>query len=285
MPARRTISAMAAVVACTAGLAALPALAQEPTRAVTQIAGDVYRFQNNFHFSVFVVTPDGIVVTDPINAEAATWLESEIASMFGDLPIAYMIYSHHHADHMSGGEVFADTATVIAHENAAVAIEAEGVPTAMPDITFSDTMTLAFGGKTFEMSYVGPGHSDNLIVTVIRPENVGFVVDIAAPTRLPFRDFGGADIDGWIAGLMRAEALEFEIMAPGHGNIGSHSDVAATRVYMESLRDQVREGIDAGMSDDEIVAEVTMDDYASWSNYEDWRELNVRGMAAYLRSE
>ena len=32
----------------------------EPTREITQIAGDLYRFQNNFHFSVFLVTPDGV---------------------------------------------------------------------------------------------------------------------------------------------------------------------------------------------------------------------------------
>ena len=43
-------------------------------RAITQIAGDLYRFQNNFHYSVFLVTPEGVIVTDPINAEAAAWL-------------------------------------------------------------------------------------------------------------------------------------------------------------------------------------------------------------------
>ena len=32
-----------------------------PKRAITKIAGDLYRFQNNFHFSVFYVTPDGQV--------------------------------------------------------------------------------------------------------------------------------------------------------------------------------------------------------------------------------
>jgi len=33
------------------------------------IAGDFYRFQNQFHFSVFLVTtPKGIIATDPINA-------------------------------------------------------------------------------------------------------------------------------------------------------------------------------------------------------------------------
>jgi hypothetical protein len=42
-----------------------------PKRSITKIAGDLYRFQNKFHFSVFYVTPGGVLVTDPINAGAA----------------------------------------------------------------------------------------------------------------------------------------------------------------------------------------------------------------------
>ncbi len=56
---------------------------QEPKRAITNIAGDLYRFQNNFHFSVFLVTPEGVIVTDPINADAANWLKAEIDKRFG----------------------------------------------------------------------------------------------------------------------------------------------------------------------------------------------------------
>jgi hypothetical protein len=38
-----------------------PALAQDkPIREITNITGDLYRFRNNFHFSVFLVTPQGI---------------------------------------------------------------------------------------------------------------------------------------------------------------------------------------------------------------------------------
>ena len=62
-------------------------------RAITQISGDLYRFQNNFHFSVFLVTGDGVLVTDPINAEAATWLRNEIKSRFNK-PIKYLVYSN-----------------------------------------------------------------------------------------------------------------------------------------------------------------------------------------------
>ena len=56
---------------------------QQPAqRSINKIAGDLYRFQNNFHYSVFLVTPAGIIVTDPIDANAAKWLKAEIATRF-----------------------------------------------------------------------------------------------------------------------------------------------------------------------------------------------------------
>ncbi|HEX6112930.1 MAG TPA: MBL fold metallo-hydrolase, partial [Geminicoccaceae bacterium] len=78
---------------------------QQAQREITKVAGDLYRFQNNFHVSVFLVTPEGVIVTDPMDAEAAAWLREQIGERF-DQPIRYAIYSHDHADHIAGGEVF-----------------------------------------------------------------------------------------------------------------------------------------------------------------------------------
>jgi len=46
-----------------------------PKRSDKKIATDLYRYQDNFHFGVFLVTSDGIIMTDPINKEAARWLK------------------------------------------------------------------------------------------------------------------------------------------------------------------------------------------------------------------
>ncbi len=54
------------------------ALAQDVKRGITKVKGDVYRFQNKFHFSLVVVTADGVVVVDPINNSAASWLKSNL---------------------------------------------------------------------------------------------------------------------------------------------------------------------------------------------------------------
>jgi glyoxylase-like metal-dependent hydrolase (beta-lactamase superfamily II) len=74
-----------------------------------------------------------VICTDPVNADAARWLKAEVAQRFGK-PIRYVIYSHDHADHISGGEVLADTAQVVAHENARRTIVAEKRPTAVPTV-------------------------------------------------------------------------------------------------------------------------------------------------------
>ena len=104
----------------------------EPTRSIVNITGDLYRAQNNNHFNVFLVTPDGIVMTDPINREFSLWLKNEFASRF-DVPVRYVLYSHPDWDHASGGVVFADTAEFVGHENIPAALALPGGNPPLPD--------------------------------------------------------------------------------------------------------------------------------------------------------
>ena len=67
-----------ATLIITISLLSGTAMAQETDREIGKVKGDVYRFWNLGHVSVFVVTGDGVLVTDPINAEAAAWLKREI---------------------------------------------------------------------------------------------------------------------------------------------------------------------------------------------------------------
>src|SRR5438309_12118627 len=155
----------AAVAAALAAVAALATQAQPqaPVREITKLAGEVYRFRNNNHYSVFAVTPAGVIATDPINAEAARWLKDEIRKRFAQ-PVRYLVYSHDHADHIAGGEVFADTAVVIAHQNAKRAIVDEKRPTAIPMVAFNDALTIELGGTVVVLNYVCRNHSDSSLV-------------------------------------------------------------------------------------------------------------------------
>lgn len=251
--------------------------AQEAKREIAQVQGDLYRFQNDFHVSVFLVTPEGVIATDPIDPEAAMWLENEIRSRFGQ-EIEYVVYSHDHADHISGGEVFADTATVIAHENARGAIVGEERPTAVPELTFSDRMTIQLGGKTVELIWPGRSHSDNLIVMLFPEERAAFTVDFISVERLPYQNLSDSYFPDWIEAIKRVEALDFDILIPGHGPVGNKQDASDHRRYLEELHGAVLEAARAGKSLAEMKAEITLDDYRDWGMYEEWRPMNIEGM-------
>lgn len=87
-----------------------------PDYEIIHLAGDVYRYRNLRHFSVFMLTPEGVIMGDPINSAGAEWLKKELKERF-DTEVKYVVSSHYHQDHAAGGDVFADTATFVGHEN------------------------------------------------------------------------------------------------------------------------------------------------------------------------
>jgi len=256
--------------------------AQAPVREITQIAGEVYRFRNQNHYSVFAVTPAGIIATDPINAAAAQWLKAELQRRFNQ-PVKYLIYSHDHADHIAGGEVFADTATVVAHEHAKAAIIGERRPTAVPQITFSDRLTIELGGTTLELSYVGRNHSDNSIVMRFPRERVLFAVDFIPVESVAFRDFPDAYIEDWIESLKQVELMDFEVLAPGHGSLGRKEHVHLFREYLEDLRTEVLKYAREGKSLGEMKTLIKLSKYEKWGGYQQWFPLNIEGMYRHVQ--
>jgi glyoxylase-like metal-dependent hydrolase (beta-lactamase superfamily II) len=251
-------------------------------REITPIAGSVYRFRNNNHYSVFAVTPAGVVATDPINADAARWLRAEVEQRFAR-PIRYAIYSHDHADHIAGGEVWADTALIVAHENARRAIRDERRPTALPQLTFSDRLTLDVGGTVVELSHVGRNHSDNSIVMRFPAERLLFAVDFIPVESVAFRDFPDAYIEDWIESLRRVEQMDFDVLVPGHGPLGRRAHVGMFRTYLEDLRGEVLRLAREGKSLEEVKQAVRLPAYERWGGYQQMLPLNVEGMYRHVQ--
>ena len=93
-----------------------------PVRTITQVRGDLYKVQSGpgvAAVTVFLVTPEGIVLADPLNPEFAAWLKGELATRFPGRPVRYVLESHYHWDHARGGGMVADTAKFVAHADMA----------------------------------------------------------------------------------------------------------------------------------------------------------------------
>src|SRR5579862_7354958 len=124
MPGRSTAGILAVAFLVTGlcaprGEAQAPALYQQTQhkgREIGKLTGDVYWARMDDYVSAFMVTSEGIVLVEPIGTDFATWLKDELARGF-KVPVKYVISSHSHWDHASGGAVYADTARFIGHEN------------------------------------------------------------------------------------------------------------------------------------------------------------------------
>ena len=104
-----------------------------------EIANGVYSYgPGNEYFSMFVVTGEGVIAIESINTEHATGLLAAIRAVT-DQPVKYMLHSHNHWDHASGGQVFKDAgATTVAHAEADAWMKANtGRDMAVPDESWS----------------------------------------------------------------------------------------------------------------------------------------------------
>ena len=115
----RVVLVLCALVPAAGVSAQQPAAA--PQRGIVNVTGQLYRAQNNNHYTVFLVTPEGVIMSDPINRDFARWLKAEIAARF-KMPVRYVLYTHRDWDHASGGIVFADTAEFVGHRNMLAAL-------------------------------------------------------------------------------------------------------------------------------------------------------------------
>src|SRR5687767_3787023 len=188
-------TAMAAL-ACAA--AALPAWAQAPQRPMietTKVDGtdNVYIFRNGNHQAMFIVTPEGVIATDPVaygRPNGGQQYVDEIKKVT-DRPIRYLIYSHHHFDHIAGGKALKDAgATVVAHKRAKERLaQIQDPHTVLPDETVDDKRTITLGGTTLELSYHGLNHSDSTLVMRLPREKIIFLVDTIPVGSVPARGF------------------------------------------------------------------------------------------------
>jgi glyoxylase-like metal-dependent hydrolase (beta-lactamase superfamily II) len=248
---------------------------------ITKLADDVYLFRHQFHQAVFIATSVGVIVTDPISAEAATWLKAEIKKLT-DQPVRYVVYSHHHNDHITGGSLFADQATFVSHAAARSRIvDAADSTTPVPTLTFTDRLFIDLGGKHVELIYTGKNHSDNSLVVLLPQHRLLFAVDFIPVETVAYRTMRSDFPDDWIESLKRVEQLDFDLLVPGHGKIGRKEHVRLFRGYLEDLRAAVVDQIQKGATLEETKKAVRLSKYEKWARYDDWFPENVEGMYRY----
>src|ERR1700741_153173 len=190
----------ATAIAMLFGLLAMAggAMAQDaPVVSTKKVDGtdNVYIFRYGNHQSMFVVTPQGVIATDPISYLRPAKPYLDAIKAVTDKPIKYVIYSHHHYDHIAGGQPFKELgATFIAHRRAKERLlelkkqNALLADVVIPDQVVDGTKTIKLGGTRLELIYVGGNHSDNWLCMWLPKEKIVFVVDFPPIEQIQFRN-------------------------------------------------------------------------------------------------
>jgi glyoxylase-like metal-dependent hydrolase (beta-lactamase superfamily II) len=262
-----------------------PAPPAPPPFATRKLSDTVYLFRYGGHQAIFVVTPDGVIATDPIGylrpPAVRTYID-EIRKVT-QAPIKYVVYSHHHYDHIAGGRPFKELgATFVAHKNAKTRLEALKYPdVVIPDEVVDEERVLELGGVRMELKYVGRNHSDNSLVMLLPKDKLLFTVDFIPIETVQFRDMPDGFLPDWFDSLDRVIALQgWDQMVPGHpyagGRFGTRDDVRNLKQYMTDLSDAVKQAADQGKCFDTAIKEVKLPKYEKWGNYEQFLPGNVQ---------
>jgi glyoxylase-like metal-dependent hydrolase (beta-lactamase superfamily II) len=270
-----TGAALCALTLVASAQAQVPA---RPQIATTKVEGTdgVYIFRNGNHQSMFIVTADGVIATDPLGYGRPTGGQDYLNEIrkVTDKPVKYLIYSHHHFDHVAGGKVFKDAgATVVAHHVAKERLAALKDPhTVLPDESVSDKgRTITLGGTTLELSYLGLNHSDSTLVMRLPKEKIIFIVDSIPVGQVPGRgmiDFYPIEAEEFIK---KVYALDWERLIPGHpgpgDRLGTKKDAQDQLQLLQDASAEMKVLAQAGKCWDPAEKELKMSKYESWPGY------------------
>jgi glyoxylase-like metal-dependent hydrolase (beta-lactamase superfamily II) len=249
----------------------------------------------------FVIGERAVAVVDSFEEPAAA--EALLAEIHRrtPLPVRFLINTHYHLDHVAGNSVFAAAgATIVAHENVRAWARTEnrkflGPATppsvrttvdslALPDLVFTDQVQVFLGNRRLQVIF-HQGHTGSDAIVVVPDAHAVFAGDLFWNHHLP--NLVDARTNAWLASLeqMRRQFAEYTFV-PGHGAVGSVSDLRAFEDYLSFLRNQVASHLGGTRDDAALIAAILpalRAHYGSWGFFAAFAERNILQTAAELR--
>jgi glyoxylase-like metal-dependent hydrolase (beta-lactamase superfamily II) len=253
-----------------------------PPTATTKVTDNVYIFRYVGHQSMFVVTPAGVIATDPISLRRPAQPYIDAIRAVTKAPIKYVIYSHSHFDHTAGGKPFKDLgATFVAQRNAKERILALKPPdVVVPDQVVDDRRVITLGGTTLELLYLGKNHSDSTLVMRLPKEKIIFTVDWIPIEGVQFRQMADTYVPDIEEGLKKVIGLDWETLISGHPGpggkqTGTKQNARDELAYLQDLSAAVKQEVSQGKTYDEAVKDIALPKYQAWPNYKAFLPMNI----------
>jgi cyclase len=223
-----------------------------------RVSENVYWFQSEIYAHVtagVIVGPEWAVMVDTLLHPEETLLMRSFIEEELDVPVRYIINTHHHADHI-WGNCFFPGATVISHSkcrNLMIDIgkddlkntqrqdpDFKNIKLVLPHFTFDQgELSVKVGKKTLVL-FSTPGNSEDGISVLVEEDRVLFAGDAFLPVPV----IVGGDVDQLNATIKNIGKMGLENIIQGHGDIILRGEVEGTvkenLSYLSAIRKAVR---------------------------------------------
>ena len=142
----------------------------------------------------------------------------------------------------------------------------EGIPVSAPTLTFEGELLRRVGDKHVRLVQVGPAHTRGDVLVHVVEDRVVFTGDILFVDGTPIMWEG--PVAGWIRACERIEAMDVDVVVPGHGPITDRGGARAVREYLVYVRDEARRRFDAGLGALDAARDIALGDYSAWGDAE-----------------
>jgi cyclase len=217
-----------------------------------------------------LVGPDSIFMVDASYAPVIYKVVAAIRK-FSSEPLRYLVNTHSHPDHTGGNpNIVKLGALLLARETARVQISqplpaaagdaaSRTDPARLPVVTYGlgEPVNIRINGETIHMIPVRPAHTSGDSLVRFENANVIMIGDFYRNYGHPFVD---ATNGGTLAGVLEALDVTMQLsgpdtrLVPGHGTMIAPTDLVPYRDMILDVQATVKHMIDAGKSQDEVLA-------------------------------
>lgn len=273
-----------------------------------KVATDVYSaigaaepstYQNSGHNNnlSFIIGDDAVLVYNAGGSYLLAAAMHEEIKKVTKLPVKYVVLENAQGHAALGSNYWKEQgATIIAHQHTTeilkknkARIEANAkrslkdkffkTEIVLPDVEFTDKMSVDLKGKQIELMHLGPSHSPDDVQLWMPKEKILISGDIAFNVRmLPILNH--TDVKGWIKTWDKLVALEPKIIVPGHGGVTDlKTTTAYTKGYLVYLRTEILKIIDDGGE----LNDALKIDQTKFSHFKTYNELHKQNVDRLYR--
>ncbi len=214
---------------------------------------------------------NGVLIVDDQFPQMVPKYKATIGELGGGA-VNFAINTHWHFDHADGNQTLGPEGTwLVAQENSRqmmtknnkinLVSQVRDQPayseTALPVVTYDQSMRFHFNGERIDLLHFGPAHTTGDTAVIFRGHNVVHMGDVYNNAGYPFID---ADNGGSLNGVIEFCSKVLEqldqnaVVVPGHGPVAAYKDLADYVSMLSTIRDRMTALIRSGATLQQVVA-------------------------------